>query len=589
MKTLFAAVNSQYIHSNLAVWQLKACCEDACGSVLVREYNINQRQKWVFADILDVAPDVLCFSCYIWNIAYILRLSEDLRLALPQCHIVLGGPEVSFDSAQLLRQYPFIDAIFAGEGEQGIPLLLKKWNAGELSPWVPGLTVRDLDGGIRQGDYQTVAAFHALPSPFTLEMLEATRGKILYYEAARGCPFSCSYCLSQISHGVREKPLDRVKEELLFLESQGVPLLKFVDRTFNCNPKRAISLWEFAANELKTMRLHFEIGGDLLDEEQLRVLCRMPAERIQLEAGVQSTHLPTLQEVCRKTDLEKLKANSKQLLSFGNIHYHLDLIAGLPYESYDQFQQSFNEVYELQPHQLQLGFLKMLKGSKIRRQAEEFAYQYRRSPPYEVISNRFITPQELMRLTYVEETLERYYNSGRFLYSLPMLLLKFKAPFDFYETLGEALYQNGDLSRSVSAGAQFTMLLAFSKTYLTAEELLLFRQKLRLDYLLSGFRGKLPEGLESPALPSGIQECVSSFSASGGFEALGLVRPEGAKEQNKRFQFAYFPKNPLSSHADSEPVLILIDLSKKDSIYHRYTPFLIPQKYLVNGFTTAQA
>lgn len=565
MKTILVALNSQYIHSNLAVWQLKACCDPEAGEVMVKEYNINQQLKWIYCDLMKETPDVLAFSCYIWNIEQVLKLAQDVKAALPGCFILLGGPEVSFDYQQILEQHAYLDGILVGEGEASFPALLRQCNHGGSLQTGNGLC---LQTNIRETAYQTIADLNTLADPYTAEMLAAVKGKILYIEGSRGCPFSCSYCLSQISHGVRHLSMERIQQTLLRLEAAGISLVKFVDRTFNCNSRRAVALWQFARDRLTTLRLHFEIGADLLDKSQLAVLETMPAGRIQLEAGVQSTNEHTLATVCRKTNLSRIKENAKQILALGTIHFHLDLIAGLPYEDYDRFGQSFDDIFALHPHQLQLGFLKMLKGSAIRREASQYDYKFRNYAPYEVISNRFLQAVELNRLLQIEEAVERYYNSGRFALALPWLMQSWKRPFLFFESLAHWLDQKGALSQSVSASRQFEMLLDFSSAYFNQEEQETLRELLRCDFLLSGLKGAIPFTLQCESCRY-TKPLAESFWEQNGFAALSLPCPANKKEMMKQYVFARFMIDPLAPQIKKETVC-LIDCTKKHPVSGRF-------------------
>lgn len=564
MKTILAAVNSQYIHSNLAVWQLKANCPADAGDVAVREYHINQQLKWVYQDILDQAPDVVAFSCYIWNIEFVLKLAEDLKAAAPSCLILLGGPEVSFDYQQLLRTHPFVDGIFVGEGEHTFSNVLTQLHH-NLPLESEGLC---LQSNIRPTAYVTEPDLNALADPYTQEMLEATKGKILYFEGSRGCPFSCSYCLSQISHGVRNLSLERIEETLLRLEQSGVELVKFVDRTFNCDTRRAVAIWQFAAARLHTLKLHFEIGADLLNEAQQAALAALPTGSVQLEAGVQSVNPQTLGCVCRKMDLERLKENVQAIVQLDKVHCHLDLIAGLPYEDYNSFAHSFDWVFALRPHQLQLGFLKMIKGSKIRSQAEEFGYRYRSYPPYEVVSTACLSASEMNRLAQIEEMVERYYNSGRFALSLEWLLNKWNSPFRLFEALAAYLSQQCSLGQSVAAGRHFTMLFEYGRQCLTAEESLTLRELLRCDYYLSGLKGTLPQPLANEAYRY-TKPYAEAFYTQQLFFQYGLLQPLNKKELFRQYLFLGTDVNPFLPVVRKK-TLLLIDTAKKSPVSGRY-------------------
>lgn len=574
MKTLLTALNSQYIHSCLAVWQLKAVCTPECGEVIVREWNINQQISHIYSEILQIHPEVIAFSCYIWNIETVLKLAQDLKTASPDIKILFGGPEVSFDSAFLLRRYPFIDWILLGEGEVSLPAVLRALNHGEAVENIPGVTAR---GHAASGSYQFVSSFAGLPSPYTADMLAQTDGKILYYEGSRGCPFQCAYCLSQIGRGVREKPLERVMQELELLQAQGIPLIKFVDRTFNCNRERSAALWRYLAKSESPTRFHFEIGGDLLDDEQISILGSLPPGKVQLEIGVQTTNPEVLANVCRKTAWDRLAANVRRLLSFQNIHIHLDLIAGLPGEDLRSFRSSFNDVYTLHPHALQLGFLKLLKGSRLRADARKNGCHYRNYPPYEVLATRELSAEDLIRLKGVEEMLDRYYNSGRFQTGIAQLSAQFPAPFDFYDCLREFHEETGSLHRPIGAAAQYALLAQFASRFLSGPGLLRFEECLRFDYFHAGMTGKLPDCLCVTDSKHSEKEGLQHLLETSGFEMLGLERPAGTKEMHRRYRLAYF--SGISPDGPSKPYAVVFDTFQKNPVTGlvHAVPFLLDE------------
>lgn len=575
MKTILVAVNSQFIHSCLAVWQLKAACTPECGEVLAQEYNINQLSGHVFAQLIKQMPDVLCFSCYIWNISYVLNLAQDIKKALPDCKIILGGPEVSFDAPDILKHNSFIDFILLGEGEESLPETLAALNSKNF-PGSPAVVMRNADGSIKNGVYQFIEDFSKCPAPYTDEMLEQTKGKIIYYESTRGCPFSCSYCLSQIGHGVRRVPVEKVKNDIRLLEKKGVKLLKFVDRTFNFDRKRATQIWNFIKEETDEMRFHFEIGGDLLREEEIKVLKTMPSGKIQLEIGVQTTNPKTLESVCRKTDMQALENAVHQLIEQGNIHIHLDLIAGLPHEGYESFKNSFNSVIAMHPHNLQLGFLKLIKGSKIRTQADENECVYRSAPPYEVIKTKELTPSELLNLKDIEEMLERYYNSGRFNTSVAYLTKYFPSPFDLYEALAGYHEREGLLYRSSAVQAQYQTLYEFSAKLLEPDKLLNLLQALRFDYYSCAFTGKPPACFA--LAPKAEIHLIEKFEQNEGWEKMNIPAPSGPKERNARFCLEDF--SSPDRIFPNESATVLFDFSAKDPVTGLVKRTFIPRSLL---------
>jgi radical SAM superfamily enzyme YgiQ (UPF0313 family) len=419
MKTIIAALNSKYIHSALAPWYLKEYCGSSFGEIKVMEFTINNNIDQILSGIYSECPDVAAFSCYIWNISLVLKIAHDLKKVSPHTVVVLGGPEVSFDAEELLNQNPFVDYIVEGEGERAFKKLLQ-----DICK-VNGLNERPGKKSAVYRDESLIYELDELPSPFSDEMLNALGDRIAYFESSRGCPFSCSYCLSSTFIGVRYFSMNRVRRELIKLIDRGISQVKFVDRTFNCNKNRAMEIFEFIIRNGGNTRFHFEAAADLFDEEMIDLLSYAPRGMIQFEIGVQTTCGRALSAVDRRTDLNKVFRNINKLRELKNIHLHLDLIAGLPFEDYSAFKNSFNDVYALEPHQLQLGFLKMLKGSKIRKEKELYLYRFREYPPYEFLSNKYLPYNDVIDIKGVEEVLERYYNSQKFKYSLVYIITYF--------------------------------------------------------------------------------------------------------------------------------------------------------------------
>ncbi len=440
MKIVLATLNAKYTHHSLALRYLRAYCRPAFPRLVVREFNINQQLDLILSELVDENPDVVGFSCYIWNIEQTLVLTSDLKKVLPSVKVILGGPEVSYDAEALLGSNPNIDYIIAGEGEEPLLRLLDVLEnsahpTGEELERVPSLVFR-AEGRIAANP-QITMNLDNIPSPY-LSDLDELENKIVYYEASRGCPFRCQYCLSSRTGAVRYFPLDQVKADLERLASLGVDQIRFVDRTFNCNPKRALELIEFMSGLDTATRFQLEIGGDLLTEEMIQVLEKAPANRFQFEIGVQSTNLATLNEIGRTTDLEKLAVNCRKLRERTKVRFLLDLIAGLPEESYERFGHSFDFVYNLEPTKIQLGFLKLLKGSRLRERASEFGCRFTGRAPYEVLQTNAISYPELAFLKVIEELVECYYNSGRFKSSLDYLIARdHDRPFRFFEFLAQ--------------------------------------------------------------------------------------------------------------------------------------------------------
>lgn len=475
MKFLLAAINAKYIHSNLGIYSLIKYAQDMFADRKARgeefpeiqiemgEYTINHQMELILQDIYRRSPDVVGFSCYIWNILYVKELVRDLKKVLPRVEIWLGGPEVSYDAEEVLRELPEVKGIMAGEGEETFYHLVEQYMAdGQLSllSAQPGLIFRKNDGGIHTGMPAPLMDLSRIP--FSYGSLEGLEHRIIYYESSRGCPFSCSYCLSSIDKTVRFRDLDLVKKELSFFLDRRVPQVKFVDRTFNCKKSHSMEIWKFILeNDNGVTNFHFEISADLLDEEEMALMERMRAGLIQLEIGVQTTNLDTIREIRRKMDLVKLENNVHRVNSFRNIHQHLDLIAGLPYEDYESFRKSFNDVYRMEPEQLQLGFLKVLKGSYMEEMAGEYGLLYKSQPPYEVLSTRWLSYGDVIRLKGVEEMVEVHYNSGQFRTVLKELEKEFDEPFDLFQALAEYYEENRMTGISHSRLARYEILFRF--------------------------------------------------------------------------------------------------------------------------------
>lgn len=463
MKVLLIAVNAKYIHSNLAVHSLKAYAAGFGTQIEVAEFTINQYEDYILQEIYKKKPDILAFSCYIWNMRLIQDVLGNVHQVLPETKIWLGGPEVSYDCEEFLEKHPEVTGIMTGEGERPFRVLMEYYlnGQGKLED-ISGIVWRKEDGGIQRGLPQT--EYLSMDEiPFIYQDLEAFSNKIIYYESSRGCPFSCSYCLSSIDKRVRFRSLELVQKELQFFLDHQVPQVKFVDRTFNCNHKHALQIWQYIQeHDNGKTNFHFEVEADLLSQEELDVLAGMRPGLIQLEIGVQSTNEKTLDAVHRRTDFGKIAEVVKQIAAGHNIHQHLDLIAGLPHEDYESFGRSFDMVYGLHPQELQLGFLKVLKGAKMKLDAAEYGIQYRKKPVYEVLSTRWLSYEELLKLKAVEEMLEVYYNSQQFAHTIRALETVFASPFRLYEALAEFQERNGQAGNAVSRMQRFEFLRAFA-------------------------------------------------------------------------------------------------------------------------------
>ena len=465
MKILLAACNAKYIHSNLAVYNLKSCSGEYSSRVVVKEYTINQIRDDILKDIYLEQPDVICFSCYIWNISFVRELVPDLKKILPQVELWAGGPEVSYDAVEFLKKNPAFFGVMVGEGEEtfhelaGYYIERKPENLKEIRgvAFCDETKVQDIvhTGWRELMDLSKV--------PFAYSNLTEFKNRIIYYESSRGCPFSCSYCLSSIDKKLRFRDIELVKKELQFFIDNKVPQVKFVDRTFNCKHDHAMEIWRYITeHDNGITNFHFEISADLLRAEELALMKTMRPGLLQLEIGVQSTNPQTIKAIRRTMDFEKLKGIVEQIHSFGNIHQHLDLIAGLPYEGYDSFHKSFCDVYALRPEQFQLGFLKVLKGSHMMEMTGEYQILYKDREPYEVLSTAWLTYGEILRLKMVESMVEVYYNSGQFKNTLVFLEQYFDDPFRMYEALGRFYEKKGYSEISHSRMRRYEILMEFA-------------------------------------------------------------------------------------------------------------------------------
>lgn len=461
MKILLAACNAKYIHSNLAVYDLQAYASEYADHIVLKEYTINQLKDDIMRDIYLEHPDVVCVSCYIWNLSFVKELMADLTKILPDVDFWAGGPEVSYDAEKFLTENQEFKGVMVGEGEETFKELAGYYiekNPQNLKN-MTGICYRDGDQIIHNGWRQIMDLSRI---PFIYKDLSDFKNRIIYYESSRGCPFSCSYCLSSIDKKLRFRDTEMVKRELQFFIDNKVPQVKFVDRTFNCKHDHAMAIWKYInEHDNGVTNFHFEISADLLREEELQEMSTMRPGLIQLEIGVQSTNPDTIKAIHRTMDFEKLKGIVDRIHSFGNIHQHLDLIAGLPYEDYDSFRHSFNDVYALKPQQLQLGFLKVLKGSHMMEMCQEYGIVYKTREPYEVLSTKWLDYDHVLKLKTVENMVEVYYNSGQFQNTLEYLEGFFPDAFSIYERLGNFYMEKGYGDISHTRMRRYEILLEF--------------------------------------------------------------------------------------------------------------------------------
>lgn len=452
MKILLAAVNAKYIHSNLAIYSLKAYAEkqlEAYSDLIseqdlemkLAEYTINQPISDILMDIYRKKPEILCFSCYIWNMEHIEALVKEIAKLRPRMPIWLGGPEVSYDAVEVLERLPQVKGIMKGEGEETFAELCRIYAlqghpaaADSCLREVQGISYRDMKCGIQDNPWRQAIELGKVP--FVYQDMETFRNKIIYYESSRGCPFSCSYCLSSVDKQLRFRDISLVKQELQFFLDQGVSQVKFVDRTFNCQHHHAIEIWRYIAeHDNGITNFHFEVAADIFNDEEMALLAAMRPGLVQLEIGIQSTNPDTIREIQRTMDFAKVRNAVERIRKGGNIHQHLDLIAGLPFEGIDSFAKSFDDVYGLKPEQLQLGFLKVLKGSGMERQKDSYGLVYQSRPPYEVLYTRWLSYEDVIRLKGIEEMVEVYYNSRQFVHTLEELGRKYPSAFAMYDNL----------------------------------------------------------------------------------------------------------------------------------------------------------
>ncbi len=488
MKFLLVGINAKYIHSNPAVYSLKAYAGEGYEKEIeIAEYTINNRLEEVLSGIYERCPDVAAFSCYIWNWNFVRELTEELHKIKPQLPIWLGGPEVSFDAEEILRVCPWITGIMIGEGEETFRELLDYYKGGDSKEGSIGL--EDIQGIVCRIGNRILRTEERAPMdmnrlPFLYRDRENFENRIIYYESSRGCPFRCSYCLSAIDKSVRFRDMDTVKRELQFFLDEAVAQVKFVDRTFNCSHSHAMEIWEYIhRHDNGITNFHFEIAAEKLDEEEINLLEKMRPGLVQLEIGVQSANPETLSEINRQADMGRLEKIVNSIRKGGNVHLHLDLIAGLPFEGYESFGKSFDVVYSMKPEQLQLGFLKVLKGSPMHERAQGYGIKYTSRPPYEVLCTSWLSFEEICRLKRIEEVVELYYNSNQFTHTLPVLEKSFDGAFAMFEKLAEYYKEKGYFTNNPSRVYRYEVLLEFALIYGKGEEGL-YKELLTYDIYL---------------------------------------------------------------------------------------------------------
>ena len=485
MKFLLTAVNAKYIHSNPAIYSLRAYAGVTYEQhIELAEYTINHSLQSILTGIYEKKPDVIGFSCYIWNIRMIEELLEELPKIMPRVPIWVGGPEVTYRAAEFLEQHPSVQGVMVGEGEATFLEVLRYYLEEPISlSQIAGIVYRDEKGRIIQNEPRELTNLDRLP--FLYHNLEPFTNRIIYYETGRGCPYRCSYCLSSIDKTVRLRSFSVVREELQFFLDHQVTQVKFVDRTFNCNRKHAMDIWKYLIeHDNGVTNFHFEIEADILSEEELALLAKARPGLFQMEIGVQTANPETLHEIRRTARLDRIEHAVAQLKRAGNIHVHLDLIAGLPFEDYESFGHSFDTVYAMEPEQLQLGFLKVLWGSYMQEKAKDYELKYLTTAPYEVLSTKWLSYGDVVRLKRVEEMVELYYNSNQFTTTLPLLEAFFARPFAMYQALADFYEDNGYFVTTPSRIYRYQVLLDFILSIAPGEHLAYFKEALTYDIYL---------------------------------------------------------------------------------------------------------
>lgn len=563
MKILLVAINAKFIHSNLAVHTLRAYAEkNVCRKDLeigVAEYTINQQKDDILRDIYERTADMVCFSCYIWNLAYIESLVHEISKVCPGVLLWLGGPEVSYDAEEVLLRLPEVKGVMRGEGEHTFAELCVGKPLGEIR----GITFRREDGIICENEWREPMNLDEVP--FIYQDMQEFENKIIYYETSRGCPFSCSYCLSSVDKRLRFRSLSRVKKELGFFLKQEVRQVKFVDRTFNCCHSHAMEIWKFIAeHDNGITNFHFEISADLLNEEELELIRAMRPGLIQLEIGVQSTNEKTIREIRRTMDFTKLSRMVETLRHMGNVHQHLDLIAGLPYEDLESFSKSFDDVYRLKPNQLQLGFLKVLKGSYMEEKKVDYGLVYKSEPPYEVLYTNWLSYDDVLKLKGIEEMVEIYYNSNQFEHTLSLLEELFPSPYRIYEKLWEHYKKRELYDIQHKRSARYEIMFEFVKGILGQKDDSVqtehFRELLIYDYYLRENARTRPffareNPLEKEKARQFYEEEAVNRRYLAGYEAYDknqmrkMTHLEYFPVLEKTVLFDYLHRNPLNYEA----------------------------------------
>lgn len=577
MKILLTTLNSKFVHSNLAIRYLRAFCRDLPVETQLMEFNINQNLDYIMAEIYKTQADLVGFSCYIWNIIPTLQLCSNLKKVAPRMTIVLGGPEVSFDPENLLHDHPHLEYIVFGEGEETFHELVDTLLQGKEVGSIPGLAFRR-GGEICVGPERPLMMdLDRIPSPYT-DGFEELENRLTYYESSRGCPFNCQYCLSSTLKGVRTFSRERIESDLRILIQAGVRKVKFVDRIFNFDPAHALHIMRFLLANQGKPSFHFEITAHLITDEMLEFLKEVPTGLFQLEIGVQSTHKPTLVKIKRADDFARLTHVVEVLSSYRNMHLHLDLIAGLPDEDFAQFQVSFNDVFQLRPDNLQMGFLKLLKGSGIRQEAEAYGYKYLDQPPYEILSNDRMSYAEILELKMIEDLLETFYNSHKFEESVEFIMTRQypQNPFRFFQELKEYWEAQDYHHRPHKDATLYQILLEFYIARI-GTDLEIFREYVKFDFLRNLRTGVLPDWLE-PVQVDEYRQRLHQFVNDT--ERVGQYLPQMAQLEPRQilkrilvepfaFDLVTYREQHYSGRPVMTPVFIVFDYEERDPIFNQ--------------------
>lgn len=604
MKILLTAINAKYIHSNLAVYSLQAYAAAHGHKIERAEYTINNQLEDILEKIYCQKPDILLFSCYIWNVEYVKELVSEFHKLRPEVPIWVGGPEVSFETERFLKENPAITGIMMGEGERTLTELCEYFEqceqdaqslsqnrdearnetagAGmeyekksgaftelneEMLKKIDGISYRRFDGTVAIQPLRSLLPMDELP--FCYANLKDFEHRIIYYESSRGCPFNCSYCLSSVDKKLRFRSLPLVYKELQFFIDAKVPQVKFVDRTFNCQHEHAMGIWKYIKeHDNGITNFHFEISADLLREDELELISDMRPGLIQLEIGVQSTNGDTIREIHRTMRLEEVYRAVNRVKAGKNIHQHLDLIAGLPFEDYQRFQKSFNDIYALHPQQLQLGFLKVLKGSYMYEHAQEYGLVYRSRPPYEVMASKWVSYDEMLEIRLVEEMLELHYNSGQFLTYLAVLEWKYDSTFQMFLDMGHFYREHGYLDCSHSRVRRTEIVQEFAEI-VDPERRDIYREALIFDLY------KIEKSKSRPFWAKNVQQDKRQTGK--------YLREHGMEKKYCHFEYFEHINEKGEITEEKDPLWLLFDYENRDSLTNEAALFRIDEMGLQSG------